>query len=621
VDQDRTDPEPLPDTPRPEPVADEPRRSEWWGIAVRSLLALLVLAGAYVALAYYLGDRIPNGTTVEGVDIGTLDEQSAVEVLEDKLDTLVEQPVSVVVEGSSVEVEPGELGLAPDYEGTVEGVTGLTFDPRNLWASLTGQGRALELRTTVDEDALEGALASVAQELDAEPVQAQVALSRGEVRVVLPEPGVALEVEETAERVADQWPQEPVVEAAVRAVPAALTAEEVETFVADVVEPAVASPVEVVVDESTATVTPNQLSRLLTVEQQGEGAGDAGLVLLLDEEGLLELVHGGLGDVAQAPRDAAVRLGESGRPEILPARVGAEIDDAAVLLGVREVLQVDDALPQGTESDGEGDEAEATSSPERPEPAADPTVEDRTVTVQTIEVEPEVTDEDADAWQVDAVMAEFRSQFPTGEANEDRTENIRVGLRYVNGSVVMPGEQFSLADTLAPITADRGYVEAGVIVDGRLVDGIGGGLSQVSTTMLNTAWFAGVELNEWTPHSFYISRYPEGREATIAVGLIDNVWTNDTDSPVVVQTRIEGDEIVMRFWGDRQYTVDTTTGPRRDIQEPDSFTDDSPDCLTQTAVEGFTVTVTRTLSRSGDVVREESWTTTYQPSPGVTCTG
>src|SRR5690606_20323827 len=171
----------------------------------------------------------------------------------------------------------------------------------------------------------------------------------------------------------------------------------------------------------------------------------------------------------------------------------------------------------------------------------------RTVKVKSVPVEPELTDADAAKWNVGEVMAEFRSEFPTGAANADRTENIRVGLGHLNGTVVMPGEQFSLAEALSPITADRGYVEAGVIVDGRLVKGIGGGLSQVSTTVLNTAWFAGVQLDEFTPHSYYIPRYPVGREATLAVGVIDNKWTNDTSSPVLIQTWISGNEIVMRF--------------------------------------------------------------------------
>ena len=613
MDEDRPDERSAADPIAGPVMTEEPRRGEWWGIVLRSLVAVAVLAGAYVGLAYYLGDRIPHGTTVEGINVGSLDEQAAVGVLEERLDTLVEQPVVLVVPEGQVEIDPAEAGLGPDYTGTLAGVTGLSFDPRNMWASLTGQGRALELRTAVEETQLVEALGAAAEELDREPVQGEVVLDRGEVTTTLPEPGAALDLEETAERVDEQWPQEPEVQGVQEEVPADVTRDEVQAFVDDVVTPALSAPVDVVVGDSTATISPNQLSRLLTGEQQGEGEPSR-LVLLLDEAGLTELVRDGLSDVVQSPRDATVRLTDAGRPQVVRARVGRQIDDQAVLAGVREVLRVDGAL-------AEGDRAQATSAPDGDEPTGGPSeVDGRTVTVDVVRVQPDITDEQAEAWEVDSVMSEFRSQFPTGPENEDRTQNIRVGLRYVNGSVVMPGEQFRLSAALAPITPERGYVEAGVISDGRLVKGIGGGLSQVSTTLLNAAWFAGVQLDAFTPHSYYISRYPEGREATIAIGVIDNVWTNDTDSPVVIETAIQGDEIVMRFWGDRQYTVDTATSPRRNIVEPDSFDDDSEDCLTQTAVEGFTVTVTRTLSRSGDVVHEDSYTTTYQPSPGVTCT-
>jgi vancomycin resistance protein YoaR len=615
VDEDRPHDERMAADPiAGEAMTEEPRRGEWWGIVLRTLVAVTVLAGAYVGLAYYLGDRIPHGTTVEGINVGSLDETAAVGVLEERLDTLVQQPVVLVVPDGQVELDPAAAGLAPDYARTLAGVTGLSFDPRNMWASLTGEGRALQLRTVVDEARLDEALTAAAQDLDREPVRGEVTLDRGEVSTTLPEPGTALDVDETAERVAEQWPQQPEVQGVQEQVRADVSRDEVQAFVDEVVTPALSGPVEVVVGDSTATISPNQLSRLLTVEQQGAGEQST-LVLLLDEPGLTELVRDGLGDVVQSPRDATVRLTDGGRPQVVGARVGREIDDQAVLAGVREVLRVDGAV-------GEGDGSAATSAPEEDAPTgAAPEVDGRTVTVGVVRVQPDITDEQADAWDVDSVMSEFRSQFPTGPDNADRTENIRVGLRYVNGSVVMPGEQFSLSAALAPITPERGYVEAGVISDGRLVKGIGGGLSQVSTTLLNAAWFAGVQLDAFTPHSYYISRYPEGREATIAVGVIDNVWTNDTDSPVIIQTRIQGDEILMRFWGDRQYTVDTDTSPRRNIVQPDSFDDDSEDCLTQTAVEGFTVTVTRTLSRGGDVVHEDSYTTTYQPSPGVTCTG
>ncbi|MBA2694837.1 MAG: VanW family protein [Actinobacteria bacterium] len=590
-----------------DPVPEESRRGEWTGIVLRLLVAAVVLVGGYVALAYFFGDRIPSGTTVEGIDVGTLSRQDAQEVLGDKLSGLTGEPVVVTAEGEQAQLDPAQAGLSADYDATLGGTTGVSFDPRNLWAQVTGEGRTLDLQTEVEQGRLEAALAEVAPGLSLEPVEGQVVLSQGQVSATRPEEGHEVDVPATAEQVAQQWSQEPAVEAVLTELRPVLTTGQVQTFVNDVAEPALASPVDLVADDARARLSPNQLSRLLTVQQDGDTPGEATLRLTMDDQGLVDLARDSLAAVERPPRDASVQLSDGGVPEIIPGQVGIALDEGSVLAGVHQVLGI---------SSGAGpDDAAATSA--APGTAQ---VDGRVVTVRTLETKPDITAAESAEWRVDSVMAEFTSQFPTGPDNEARTENIRVGLRYLNGMVVLPGKQFSLADALAPISTDRGYVDAGVIRDGRLVEGIGGGLSQVSTTVLNTAWFAGLELDEFTPHSYYISRYPVGREATISVGQIDNRWTNDTNSPVVIQTYLEGDEIVMRFWGDRKFRVETTTGERRDVEAPKEFDDDSQDCLDQGAVEGFTITVTRTLSRSGDVVRTEPYTTTYQPSPGVTCT-
>jgi vancomycin resistance protein YoaR len=217
-------------------------------------------------------------------------------------------------------------------------------------------------------------------------------------------------------------------------------------------------------------------------------------------------------------------------------------------------------------------------------------------------------------------MATFSSVFPTYPGNEARTANLRAGVNNVNGTVVMPGQQFSLAAALGEISPESGYVEAPIIVDGRLVQGLGGGLSQISTVVFNAAWFSGVQLDAHTPHSFYIPRYPAGREATLAVPVIDNLWTNDTDTPVVVQSWIEGDSIVMTFLGDRQYDVQTIDGERWDVTTGEAAEDDSPDCVPQTPQDGFTITNVRILLQGGVEVGRDEFTTTYKPSDEITCT-
>lgn len=564
-------------------LPEEPQRNEWIAILVRTLVAVLVLGGGYYLAAQYLGGRVPNGTQVEGVDIGGLSPEDARSTLEDRLADMATAPITVDVEGKDVQILPEEAGLSLDLDTTLDDITGVSYHPRVLWDRVVNEGRDLPLAVTVDPNSLESAVEGVADEVAIEPTEGRVWLNMGEVKSEESQDGRELDVATTAEKIEAAWPQTTTVEGVVNPTEPHLAQAEIDRFVTEVAEPAVAGPITVEVDEETSQVSPKQIARLLTITEED----DHTLSLDFDAEGVLEIVSDQLEEATVDPQNAGVVL-DNGTPVVTSARMGRVVDQEALVEEVRKAISK------------EGEE--------------------RVATVGTTEVEPDITDEDAAQWEMSR-MATFRSTFPGGASNADRTENIRVGLGHVNGTVVMPGKTFSLSDELAPITPERGYVEAGVISGGRLVKGIGGGLSQVSTTVLNAAWDSGVQLDEFHPHSYYIERYPVGKEATIAVGLLDNRWTNDTDTPIVVQTWIEGSDIVMTFWGDRKYDVETVTGQRTNFVQPETRTDDGENCLPQSPQQGFTITVTRILSQSGSEADRQSYTTTYHPSDKVTCTG
>ena len=97
-----------------------------------------------------------------------------------------------------------------------------------------------------------------------------------------------------------------------------------------------------------------------------------------------------------------------------------------------------------------------------------------------------------------------------------RVANIKRAARDLDGMTIPPGGRFSMNEALGERTIEAGYVAAPSISGAELVDSVGGGISQVATTLYNAAFFAGLRLVAHTPHSFYISRYPPGREATIS---------------------------------------------------------------------------------------------------------
>nr|WP_240895537.1 VanW family protein [Kineococcus siccus] len=205
-------------------------------------------------------------------------------------------------------------------------------------------------------------------------------------------------------------------------------------------------------------------------------------------------------------------------------------------------------------------------------------------------------------------------------SDADRTNNIRIAAAAVDGTIVAPGAEFSLNDTVGERTPGRGYHKAPVISGGKLVDGYGGGVSQLSTTLFNNVFFAGLDELEHKPHSFYISRYPEGREATIDWRSIDNRFRNDSGHGVYIEAGIVGNQVTVSFYGTRFREVRAEKGPRTNVTSPKTVYDTSSSCSSQAPHSGFRVRVTRVMTPVGGGAEvRENFDTTYNRVDRVVC--
>ena len=176
---------------------------------------------------------------------------------------------------------------------------------------------------------------------------------------------------------------------------------------------------------------------------------------------------------------------------------------------------------------------------------------------------PARTTAEARALRITELVSEFTTPY---NCCEPRVTNIQRAAAILDGTIIPAGGAFSLNDALGPRTLDRGFVLAPQIAAGRLEDAVGGGVSQVSTTMYNAAFFAGLDLVAHTPHQFYISRYPEGREATLSLGGPELVFVNDWDAAILISAQAGSNGITIRFFSTKLgRRVETETGPRRDI--------------------------------------------------------
>ncbi len=201
-----------------------------------------------------------------------------------------------------------------------------------------------------------------------------------------------------------------------------------------------------------------------------------------------------------------------------------------------------------------------------------------------------------------ATVQEEVSSFSTPlTPGQPRNANIARAVELIDGDVILPGERYSLNQGIGERTEARGFGENGFIDDGELVSVVGGGISQVATTFLNTAWFAGIDLVTFTPHSQYFQRYPEGREATLAWGVLDVVVENDSPYAILIVTDATDSDVTIAFWSTPWAEVSTDMGERYDVQEGE-------------ARDGFSIDFSRTITEPDGTTRVEEYTHTYQPA-------
>ncbi len=231
---------------------------------------------------------------------------------------------------------------------------------------------------------------------------------------------------------------------------------------------------------------------------------------------------------------------------------------------------------------------------------------------------PTTTTAQVKAYKVTDLVSEFSTPY---NCCEPRVTNIQRAAEILNGTIIPAGHTFSLNDALGQRTTGRGFVLAPQIAAGKLEDAIGGGVSQVATTLYNAAFFAGLQLDAHTPHQFWISRYPKGREATVSFGGPELIFTNDWDAAILINAYAGSNGITIRFFSSPLgRRVETETGEPHDVVEPTTKETVNPDLAPgERVVEqsmggaGFTVSYTRKVW-AGDTLRsDETFTWKYSP--------
>ena len=136
-----------------------------------------------------------------------------------------------------------------------------------------------------------------------------------------------------------------------------------------------------------------------------------------------------------------------------------------------------------------------------------------------------------------------------GPSSSNRIHNVQLMANYIDGTVVRPGESFSFNESVGPRTAERGFREGQMIIGSLLLPAIGGGVCQTATTLFNNAFELGLPIVERHNHSFYISHYPMGRDATVSWGGPDFAFRNDLKTGILIKTSYTSSTLTFSFYG------------------------------------------------------------------------
>lgn len=209
-----------------------------------------------------------------------------------------------------------------------------------------------------------------------------------------------------------------------------------------------------------------------------------------------------------------------------------------------------------------------------------------------------------------------------------RIQNIATASSAFHGLLIAPGETLSMAEVLGDISLETGYAEALIILGNRTIQGVGGGVCQVSTTLFRAAFFGGYQIDERHPHAYLVGYYQQGPhspgpglDATVFAPLVDFRFTNDSPYWLLMETYIYGNQLLWKFYStsDGRQVDWTSSGPMNVVDHPEALYRENADLASgeikqvDYAADGMDVTVTRTVTRDGQVIHSDTFRTHYMP--------
>jgi vancomycin resistance protein YoaR len=548
------------------------------------VVVLVLLIAAWAVDTAALSGQVMRNVKIAGHDVGGLGEASLPEVMDEINGEVANRPVTVTSSVRSLETTAGEIGLSVDTDATTKAALqegrdhALLTRPFTWFASFFGD-REVDVRYSVKESQVTTKLRDLQGPETLAPVDPTLELQEGAWAVAPGKPGQDVDAEDVAAQLpaaaAQGAPDDPIeIDTDLVDIAPRFSNEEAQA-VADTVNERTADGLTLTAGDAAADVDAATLRSWYEPSTE-----DGDLELRMVPESVNAALPEIFSDVSAEPKDASITL-EGGTPVVVPAEQGL------VCCGDDSRERIAQALRDGED----------------------------TVELEVETVEPELTTEEAEnlgvkqpvggnhAWQNGGPTTAGPGFTTYHDCCESRVTNIHRMADIVRGTLVLPGETFSINETVGERTAAKGFVEAGAIRNGEHVPEIGGGVSQFATTTFNAAYFAGLDIPVYQAHTEYFSRYPRGREATMGFPAPDLQFTNNTPHGILVWTSYTDTSLTVTL-----YSTPHAKGEQTGISESKNDQCD-------------VVTTTRTRTWPDGRTENDTFRAQYRPGANIGCDG
>ncbi|HAW60269.1 MAG TPA: hypothetical protein DCW86_02200 [Actinobacteria bacterium] len=569
-------------------------------IFLNLFLGVLIFLGALIFADHLIHwGRIHHGVRVSGISVGHLTPEEAVLKLSTKQKAALIKQVTLRHADKTWVVYPAQFDTKVNITKTVKkafgvGRAGGIFQRLRLRLCSWCEPVDIPLIYSVDQKLLSQFVNGVATEVDREPVNAGIKIKETEVEIVPSQIGMKLRRPETFTLVRRKLValRDREADLPVDILPVELTEEDVAEAYNEV-KLFLSVPIVLRYDRYSWELKPEEVGELITFKHtKAEDGKSRTLTACLNEKKTKERIGEITRSINIDPRDARFNV-VGKKVTIIPSQSGLKIDEEAAFFLLEQVIRL-------------------------PAP--------REVLLSTKVVTPKITTEKARAMGIkEQVVAYTTSYNPKHTA---RVHNIHLLAKELDGTIIAPGEIFSFNEVVGDRTAEKGYQEAPMILNGELVPAIGGGVCQVGTTIFNTAFFGGYEIAERYCHSFYISRYPAGRDATVSYPGPDFKFKNDTSTYLLIKTSYTASTVTVAFYStdfgtevSYSATLFANLKPYTTKYVEDPTLLKGQEKVEEEGVEGRDITVYRTVERDGVLVRKDKFFSRYRPKQAVVRVG